>query len=201
MTEEPVTVDALPTDGLPPETGEVEETSDAAATQSIGRRNKMLIILGVAVLGGTILGVASTLLISSLKPNPTLPSSAPAPRQDRQQDALIQELKAKNQALETQARQALQVPAPETQTKQPQHAAPYDDSAQLKELKAKNEKLEEQLKLSQKGVPTARYEAPPVLRGKASGEKIAEDCTITDKTEKLGEKLKSCVDGFNSSTR
>lgn len=201
MTEEPVTAEAQPTDDLPPGTGEAGEASEAATPQRAGRRNKMLIILGVAVLGGTIVGVAGTLLISSLKPNPTLPSSAPAPRQDRQQEILIQELKAKNRALETQAKQAVQVPSPQVQTKQPEHVASRDDSEQLKELRAKNEKLEEQLKLSQKVAPAARYEAPPVLRGKASGEKIAEDCTITDKTEKLGEKLKSCVEGFNSATR
>jgi len=201
MTEEPVIAEALPTDGLPPGADEAGEASEAAATRSLGRRNKMLIILGVAVLGGTIIGVASTLLISSLKPNPTLPSSAPAPRQDRQQEILIQELKAKNQALETQAKQVLHIPPSEAQTKQPEHAAPHDDSEQLKELKAKNEKLEEQLKLSQKAVPPLRNEAPPVLHGKASGAKVAEDCTITDKTEKLGERLKSCVEGFNSATR
>lgn len=195
MTEESATTDALPADGSPPGVDEGgSEESDAAASTS--RRKKMLVILGVAVLGGTILGVASTLMISSLKPGSAPQASPPAPRQDRQQDALIQELRAKNQALEAQARQAVQVRPPEVHLKQPEHAVPRDDSEQVKELKAKNEKLEEQLRLSQQVAPL-----PPVRHGKVSSAKVAEDCTITDKTEKLGEKLKSCVDGFNSTTR
>ncbi len=204
MTDEPVTADALPADGLLPETDDVAEgsqDSEKAAIRSLGRRAKMMIILGVVAVGGTVLGVAGTLLIASLKSDPATHTSAPAPRHDTQQDALIQELRAKNQALETQVKQTEHAPPAAVQAKQPEFAATHDDSEQIKELKAKNEKLEEQLKISQQAAPPVRSEAPPPLRGKAAGAKVAEDCTITDKTEKLGERLKSCVEGFNSATR
>lgn len=184
-------------DGLSPEAGLLDDQTEEGASKPNGRRKKMLIILGVAVAGGIILGVSFTLLLSSLQPTPKdqvkISAPAPAPVRDPLQESLIRDLQAKNRLLEEQARQQSIV-----QTKPAEYSAPRDDSAQIKELKEKNEKLEEQLRLSRQAAP------PPVrsfAHGKPSNAKVAEDCTITDQTVPLGEKLKSCVEDFNRTTR
>lgn len=188
---------AEPAEGLPPEDGAFDDSADAGALKPSGRRKKMLIILGVAVVGGIILGASFTLLISALKPasreQPKIP--APAPVRDPSQDPLVRDLQAKNQQLEAQVKQQRDV-----QVKPAEYAGPRDDSEQIKELKAKNEKLEEQLKLSRQAAPLLPS-TRSFVHGKPSNAKVAEDCTITDKTEQLGEKLKSCVEGFNKATR
>jgi hypothetical protein len=158
----------------------------------------MLIILGVAVVGGAILGVSFTLLLSALQPTPKdqvkISSPAPAPMRDPHQESLIRELQEKNRLLEEQARQQSIV-----QTKPAEYSAPRDDNEQIKELKEKNEKLEEQLRLSRQAAPP--LPVPRAFYGKPSNAKVAEDCTISDKTVPLGEKLKSCVEDFNKITR
>lgn len=184
-------------DGLSPEAGLLDEQIEEGTLKPNGRRKKMLIILGVAVVGGIILGISFTLLLSALQPTPRdqIKVSAPAPAlvRDPHQESLIRDLQAKNRLLEEQARQQSIV-----QTKPAEYSAPRDDNEQIKELKEKNEKLEEQLRLSRQAAP------PPVrsfAHGKPSNAKVAEDCTITDQTVPLGEKLKSCVEDFNRATR
>jgi hypothetical protein len=182
MIEESATANTAFAPGLPP-TGKVagapDEETDAVAIKPNSRRRKMLIILGIAVLGGVILGASSAVLLSYLKPGPREPANAHIA--DHRQDALIEELKTKNQQLETRIKQS-------------DHAAPHGDNEQTN-------KPEEAFKPPQPATQVRNEIAPPVVHGKFSGTKVAEDCTVTDKTEKLGEKLKSCIEGFNSATR
>jgi len=182
---------------LTPEAGALDEQIEEGTLKPHGRRKKMLIILGVAVVGGIILGISFTLLLSALKPTPQeqVKTSAPAPVRDPHQESLIRDLQARNQQLEAQAKQQSVV-----QTKPAEYSAPRDDNELIKELKAKNEKLEEQLRLSHQTAPSL---PPPrsFAHGKPSNAKVTEDCTISDQTVPLGEKLKSCVEDFNRITR
>lgn len=189
---------AEPAGELPPEDGAPGDPADEGAAKPNSRRKKMLIILGVVLLGGITLGVGFTLLISALKPSPQESAKAPAPVtvRDPLQERLIHDLQEKNRQLEAQAKQRQ-----ELQAKPAEHPVPRDDSAQIKELKEKNERLEEQLKLSRQAVPAVSPPRPPAFGKPGSTGKVAEDCTITDKTEQLGDRLKSCVEGFNNATR
>lgn len=184
-------------DGLSPEAGLLDDQIEEGAPKSNGRRKKMLIILGVAVVGGIILGISFTLLLSALQPTPKdqVKVSAPVPTlvRDPQQESLIRDLQAKNRLLEEQAKQQSSV-----QAKPAEYSAPRDDNEQIIKLKEKNEKLEEQLRRSRQAAPSP---VRSFAHGKPSNAKVAEDCTITDQTVPLGEKLKSCVEDFNRITR
>ncbi len=190
---------AEPAESLPLEDGVPGDHPGEGDAKPNSRRKKMLIILGVVLLGGIVLGIGFTLLISSLKPSPQEQPKAPAPPpvRDPHQERLIRDLQEKNRQLEAQAKQRQEV-----QVKPAEHSVPRDDSAQLKALKEKNEKLEEQLRLSRQAAPAPSPSRPAPAFGKSGPTgKVAEDCTITDKTEQLGDRLKSCVEDFNNATR
>lgn len=154
---------------------------DESKIKSRFRQKKLLVVLGTAALGGMLLGVAGMTLIAYLQPAAKEHPAPPvivAPEPDPKQEALVEE---------------------------------------LKELKAKNEKLEEQLRLLPPVVPASAHDpvplpalsvpepapAPAVIRSRPANEKekVTADCTVPDKDAKLSEKLKSCIEGFNASTR
>lgn len=152
-----------------------------------GRNRKLMFILIAAMLGGTIAGVGGTVVISSLlkEKSTSVPASPPvaevhgstAPTPDPKQDALIKELTEKNQRLEAQIKQ---------QAALPMHDAPV--------------KSEDPEKSASRPTPSA----PRVIyRTVKSNEKpkVSEDCTITEKNDGLGERLKKCIEDFNDSTR
>ena len=142
------------------------------------REKKLPLVLSTAALGGVILGVSAMVLIKYLQPAPKEVPTPPAivtPEPDPKQEALANE---------------------------------------VAELKAKNEKLEEELHVSQAAMQdtllphadvTPPVPAPPVIHGHSAGakskEKVTADCTVPDQTEKLSDKLKSCIEGFNASTK
>lgn len=139
------------------------------------KRKKLFLVLSATALGGLLLGVGGMTLIAYLHASKEAhaPTAVATPEPDAKQEALTNE---------------------------------------LAELKAKNEKLEEQLSLSQSGTQATQVSSlvhddaslpvvPPIRpAGAQSKEKVTADCTVPDQTEKLSEKLKSCIEGFNSST-
>ena len=163
------------------ETGDMPE-GDAPAGSSFMdrlRQNKLLWVLSAAVLGGLLLGVGGMTLIAYMQPATKESHAPPAivtPEPDPKQEALAKE---------------------------------------LEELKLKNEKLEEQLQVSRSGVEgAASAHADPLpaatpgadiphnrSAGAKTKEKVTADCTVPDKTANLGEKLKSCIEGFNDNTK
>lgn len=181
---------------LPASTSLPTEDELVATARPQGRNRKLMLILATMLLGGAIIGVGGTLVISSLfkeKPNsvPVTPvvreaprSAAPAPApvpvpvSDPKQEALIKELKAQNERLETQIKQ-------QAALTHSQRDAPA--------------KIEEPVKVEPKPVPP-----PPrvIYRTVKANEKpkVAEDCTITEKDDGLGERLKKCIDDFNKAT-
>lgn len=196
MADSPSSADTLLNN--PPETADVPAPDEDEAPGENGiktrfRQKKLLVVLGTTTLGGVLLGVGGMTLIAYLQPT----------------------------ANEHQAPPAIAAPA-----RAPEQVALVEE---LKELKAKNEKLEEQLKLPAQLAPAsapvhdvvslpaqdavsapapvaAPAPAPTIIyRNRAtragSKEKVAEDCTVPDKDEKLGEKIKSCIESFNASTR
>lgn len=140
---------------------------------------KMLVVMLAALIGGALLGVGVVMgLLSFMQPAPQEPHSTPS----------IAEQHA------------------EPSHAEPTHAEPTQDHKQvalkteLEEIKAKNEKLEEQLKQLSQTAPAAP--APTIIHSKRSAgkTKIAADCTVPVKGEKLSDRLKSCIEDFNSST-
>lgn len=167
---------------------ELEGEAAELAVRPNGRNKKLMFILGVAALGGTILGVGGTVTVSSLfreKPAAATPEAAPPPqvvhhveepKTDPRQETLIKELKEQNQRLENQ----LKVQADASREAAAKHDAPPK--------------------------PETKVEPPPpkvIYRTVKSNEKpkVAEDCTISDKTDGLGERLKTCIDDFNKAVR
>ncbi|MBS4098378.1 MAG: hypothetical protein KGZ83_16265 [Sulfuricella sp.] len=179
-----------PTELPAAEQSPAEENADVDVTaKAHGRNRKLMLILGTAMLGGTIAGVGGTIVISSLfkekPPAVTESKLIPTPKThhaeiqvpDPKQETLINELKEQNKRLEAQLKQQALM--------QPHEGA------------VKNE---EPAKIDAKPVPP-----PPrvIYRTVKANEKpkVAEDCEITDKTEGLDERLKNCIDNFNKSTR
>ena len=151
---------------------------DETTAEARFKQKKLLVVLGATALGGALLGIAGMALIAYMKPAAEEHPAPPvivAPAPDPKQEALVEELNA---------------------------------------LKTKNEKLEEQLKLSQSIAPVSAPDAvsfptpvpapDPIIRHNRSAdarEKVTADCTVPDKTSKLSEKLKSCIEDFNTSTK
>lgn len=165
------------------------EPGDESAPPRAKFNFKMLAVMAVAIIGGALLGGGAVMgLLSFLQPAPHEPSSAP--------------VIAEKHAEPTHAEPA----HADTPHADPTHTEPAQDPKQvalkteLEEFKAKNEKLEEQLKQLSQTAPAAP--APTIIHSKRSAgkTKIAADCTVPVKGEKLSDKLKSCIEDFNSST-
>lgn len=176
-----------------PETAGAEVgTPDEGAVESRFKQKKLLVVLGATAFAGLLLGVGSMLLLNYLQPaspEHRAPPPVTAPVPDRQREVLadeLKELRAKNEKLEEQLKLAAQ-PAPVS--------APAHDAAPLP-------------------TPTAAPEMAPVAEPVPSRpishhrstrasrqEKVTADCTVPDKDARLGEKLKSCIEDFNASTR
>lgn len=191
MSEESPTVENPPGQDLPAE----PEASGENTVVRFSRRKKMFIILIIAVLGGIAVGVSAVLLISWSKSSQQEKLVAPAPQSDPRQQALIEELKTQNEQLENRLKeqQASQVAPVEQVT--PPNPAPRDETEELKALREKSEKLEAQL------IKAREKAARPVKRGKGAPEKVTEECSVPDGENKLSDKLKDCIEGFNSATR
>lgn len=172
---------------LPTATPAVVEGEPDEVIKPQGRNRKLMFILIATMLGGTIVGVGGTVVVSSLfKEKPaTAPANLPVaeprrsmpPRPDPRQDALIKELKEQNQRLEAQMRQQATLST---------HDAPP--------------KSEEPTKIDPKPTPPA----PRVIYRTVKAHekpKVSEDCTITEKDDGLGERLKKCIEDFNATTR
>jgi len=158
----------------PPSRADSPPTTPSEPDEATAKQKKLLVGLGTTALGGALLGVAGMALIAYMKPAAEEHPAPPvivAPVPDPKQEALVEELNA---------------------------------------LKARNEKLEEQLKLSPPVASVSALEAVsppapgPVIphnRAADAKEKVTADCTVPDKTGKLSEKLKSCIENFNTDTR
>ncbi len=171
---------------LPPTSPASPEEEPDATLKPQGRNRKLVLILIAAMLGGTIVGVGGTMVISSLfKEKPTaVPVSTPAavapppsmPTPDPQQTALIKELTEQNSRLEAQMKQQAALAARDVPPKS-----------------------EESSKSEAKPIPQ-----PPrvIYRTVKAHEKrkVAEDCTIAEKDDGLGDRLKKCIEDFNAST-
>jgi hypothetical protein len=192
MSEESTPAENPPGQDLPAGPDVPGEISPAG----FSRRKKMLIILAMAVLAGIAVGVGGAMLISWAKSKPPEIPAAAAPQPDLRQQALIEELKAKNVALENRLKEPAAPPAPQDAPTLP--TAPSEESEALKTLREKNEKLEAQLTKAQE--KAARLAERQGKRGKGKPEKVTEDCTVPDGENKLGDKLKDCIEGFNSAT-
>jgi hypothetical protein len=196
MADSPPSAETLPTH--PPETAEVpapdqDEALGASGIKSRFRQQKLLVVLGTTTLGGVLLGVGGMTLIAYLQPTAKEHQAPPAiiaPARAPEQTALVEELKelkAKNEKLEEQ----LKLPAQLAPTSAPMHdavALPAQDAVSAVAPVA-----------APAPVPTVIYRNRPTRAG--GKEKVTEDCTVPDKDEKLGEKLKACIEGFNTSTR
>lgn len=167
---------------------ETPQEEPAVNIRPEGRNRKLLLILGVAVLGGTFVGVGGTMVISSIykeKPQPVIVSAPPpveqhpeAPAPDPKQEALIKVLKEEKERLEAQLKQ--------------QMAAPRLDPP----------KVEEASKVDAASPPPPP--PPKVIYRTVNAKdkpKVSEDCTISEKADGLGERLKNCINDFNNATR
>lgn len=193
MSEESSTAENPPSQDGPAAELEVPEEK---AVARFSRRKKMLIILIIAVLGGVAVGVGGSLLISWTKSTPQEKLVTPAPQPDPRQQALIEELKAQKEQLEIRLKeQRAPQAAPVEQATPPILLAPHDETEELKALREKSEKLEAQL------IKAREKAARPAKRGKGAPEKVTEECTVPDSENKLSDKLKDCIEGFNSTTR
>lgn len=198
MSPESTTAENPPVEDLPAE----PEAAGENAVAGPSRRKKMLIILGIAVVAGIVVGAGGALLISWAKPasQEKVAAIPQAPQPDPRQQTLIEELKTKNAQLENRLKeQPVSQVAPVEQPTPADAVAPRDEAEALKILREKNEKLEEQLLKARE--KAARVSARPAKRSKGAAEKIAEDCTIPDGENKLSDKLKNCIEDFNSATR
>jgi hypothetical protein len=158
---------------------EQDGAPDENSFKSRFRRNKLLVVLSAAALGGVILGVGGMTVIAYLQPAakeyPPPPTITAPPVPDAKHEALVEELnelKTKNEKLEEQLKQV--PPAPEV--------APLPAPATVSE--------------------PAPIPIPVIVRSHSASDKdkVTADCTVPDKDQKLGEKLKSCIEGFNAST-
>lgn len=155
----------------PPSSADSPPTTPSEPDEAAVKQKKLLVVLGATALGGALFGIGIMALIAYMKPAAEERHAPPvAAAPDPRQEALVEELNT---------------------------------------LKAQNEKLEEQLKLSQVAPVSApdavSPPAPvpaPILRNRPADarEKVTADCTVPDKTGKLSEKLKSCIEDFNTST-
>jgi hypothetical protein len=179
MAEDQSPETPIPEPETPPE-------EPAVIARPEGRNRKLLLILAVAMLGGTIAGVGGTMVISSLfkeKPQ-TITVSAPppvehhveAPAPDPKQEALIKDLKEEKARLEAQLKQQADARRHETPTK-----------------------VEEPPKAE-----TAPPPPPKVIYRTVNSKdkpKVSEDCTISEKVDGVGDRLKNCIQDFNNATR
>lgn len=194
MAESPPSADS-PADSLSETvsmpTPDQDETPGENGMKSHFRQKKLLVVLGTTALAGMLLGVGGMTLIAYLQPTAKenqAPPSVRAPVPDAKQAALVEELKelkAKNEKLEEQ----MKLPAQPTPASAPDAVSlPAQDAVSAIAPVA-----------APMPAPTIIYRNRPTRAGRGK-EKVTEDCTVPDKDEKLGDKLKSCIEGFNAST-